>query len=219
MSSRAFEINEFLQRELRPRQLGEVAAVEAARWLDASGLLKDSASRSGLPLRNKLRAGEIDAAIQRPTGSRGRWFIGRANQAGNDRARGVSVDVPLRATRGNHPEDDAKIRARRRRDQAAKKYRPASVRLLLVPEAPPSALDRYFYFATVATQDSLFRYVTRAILKVEPTRANRTPRGRARPSGFCRALTRIAASWPASSRSRPASPPATGRRWASWRSS
>ena len=59
------------------------------------------------------------------------------------------------------------------RARAAKKYRPASVKLLLVAEAPPSALDRYFYFEVVPTQDSLFRYVARAILKVEPTRANK----------------------------------------------
>jgi hypothetical protein len=40
------------------------------------------------------------------------------------------------------------------------------VELLLVAEAPPSALDRYFYFEDVPVQDSLFRYVARAILDV-----------------------------------------------------
>jgi hypothetical protein len=34
--------------------------------------------------------------------------------------------------------------ARRRRDAAAAAYRPARIRLQLVAEAPPSALDRYF---------------------------------------------------------------------------
>ena len=187
VSSRTFEINAFLQQQLRLRQLGEVAAVEAARWLDASGLLKDSASRPGLPLRNMLRAGEISAATQRPAGSYGRWFIGRASPSRGDRARGASVDVPLRPTetRRHDPEDEAQVRARRRRDQAAKKYRPASVKLLLVAEAPPSALDRYFYFEVVATQDSLFRYVTRAILKAEPTRANKAELlGRLRDRGI-----------------------------------
>ena len=43
--------------------------------------------------------------------------------------------------------------------KAAKKYRPERVRLLLVAEAPPCTLDRYFYFEDVQTQDSLFRYV------------------------------------------------------------
>jgi hypothetical protein len=47
------------------------------------------------------------------------------------------------------------------------------VRHLLIAEAPPSALDRYFYFPVVSTQDSLFREVARAVLSVEPTRENK----------------------------------------------
>jgi hypothetical protein len=39
--------------------------------------------------------------------------------------------------------------ARKRREEAAARYRPDSVDLLLVAEAPPSALDRYFYFEDV----------------------------------------------------------------------
>jgi hypothetical protein len=47
------------------------------------------------------------------------------------------------------------------------------VKLLLVAEAPPSALDRYFYFEDVREQDSLFRYVVRGVLGVEPTRQDK----------------------------------------------
>lgn len=39
---------------------------------------------------------------------------------------------------------------------ARNKYKPASIRILLIAEAPPSALDRYFYFEDVKKQDSLF---------------------------------------------------------------
>ena len=46
---------------------------------------------------------------------------------------------------------------------AAQRYKPESVRLLLVAEAPPCAGDRYFYFDRVESQDSLFRYVWQAI--------------------------------------------------------
>ncbi len=60
--------------------------------------------------------------------------------------------------------------ARRRREEAAAEYRPEQVRLLLIAEAPPSGLDRYFYFEDVRDQDSLFRYVVRTVLQVEPTR-------------------------------------------------
>jgi len=63
--------------------------------------------------------------------------------------------------------------ARRRRARAARKYKPTRVKLLLVAEAPPAALDRYFYFEKVPRQDSLFRYVVRSILGVESTRENK----------------------------------------------
>jgi hypothetical protein len=55
------------------------------------------------------------------------------------------------------PQHDAE--ARERRASAARRYRPAAVKLVLIAEAPPSALDRYLYFPDVHTHDSLFRYV------------------------------------------------------------
>ncbi len=63
--------------------------------------------------------------------------------------------------------------ARQRRDAAAARYRPETVELLLIAEAPPRTLDRYFYFADVPDQDSLFRHVVRAVLGVEPSRTEK----------------------------------------------
>jgi hypothetical protein len=63
--------------------------------------------------------------------------------------------------------------ARHRRSAAAAKYKPDQVQLLLVAEAPPSALDRYFYFEDVRDQDSLFRHVVRALLNIGPSRAEK----------------------------------------------
>jgi hypothetical protein len=60
--------------------------------------------------------------------------------------------------------------ARRRRQSAARRWQPEHIDLLLVAEAPPSALDRYFYFEDVPTQDSLFRHVVEASLGEKPTR-------------------------------------------------
>jgi hypothetical protein len=70
-------------------------------------------------------------------------------------------------------EQDEAARARLRRQRAARRFWPDEIKLLLVAEAPPAALDRYFYFTDVREQDSLFRYVARAILKKEPTRENK----------------------------------------------
>jgi hypothetical protein len=73
-------IDDFLQSELRRRGMDEVAAVEAARWLDSAGLLRDSDSRPGLPLRNLLRAGAIAGGDQRPPTKHGRWFVVRVER-------------------------------------------------------------------------------------------------------------------------------------------
>lgn len=70
-------ISAFLQDELRRRGLHEVDAVEAATWLDAAHVLKDSRSRPGLPLRDRLRARAITGAEQRSPRPYGRWFIVR----------------------------------------------------------------------------------------------------------------------------------------------
>lgn len=68
-------INEFLQCTLRITGRDEIRAVEAARWLDAVGLLRDSQARPGLPLRDRCRDGRIVGAEQRPSQEGGRWFI------------------------------------------------------------------------------------------------------------------------------------------------
>jgi hypothetical protein len=68
---------------------------------------------------------------------------------------------------------DPAARARARRQRASRRFRPGKIELLLVAEAPPKSLDRYFYFAEVREQDSLFRYVARELLDVAPTRDNK----------------------------------------------
>jgi hypothetical protein len=65
---------------------------------------------------------------------------------------------------------EASAIARERRKREAAKYKPDDIDLLLVAEAPPSALDRYFYFDDVREQDSLFRYVYRGVTGREPSR-------------------------------------------------
>jgi hypothetical protein len=67
-----YKINEFVRNTLKEKGLSTVAANEAAKWLDKASLLKDSAIRPGLPLRNLLRAKQIIG--QRQEANR-RWFI------------------------------------------------------------------------------------------------------------------------------------------------
>ena len=70
-------INEHLQTRLREEDRESVPAVEAARWLAEAGLLLDSCSRPGLPLRRLLRADHIFGQEQIPRRSGGRWHIRR----------------------------------------------------------------------------------------------------------------------------------------------
>jgi hypothetical protein len=74
------EVNALIQQELRRLGLEEVPAVDAARWLDAAGVLADSGHRPGLPLRELLRAGLIEGADQRPPKGHGRWFVTRVGR-------------------------------------------------------------------------------------------------------------------------------------------
>jgi hypothetical protein len=64
----------YLQHQLRSRDLDCVTAIEANEWLARASILKNSASRPGLPLRNLLRAKRIPGGRQE---SNRRWFIER----------------------------------------------------------------------------------------------------------------------------------------------
>ena len=68
------KINNFIQMELKKRNLFEVNAIEAAKWLDEADLLKDSKDRPGLQLRDLLRDKKIKNAFQR---SATYWIITR----------------------------------------------------------------------------------------------------------------------------------------------
>ena len=69
-------INAFLQAEMARRGVDCVTAVEAARWLDHHGLLRDSQSRPGKPLRDLLRARQINGQKQELNA---RWSICRVD--------------------------------------------------------------------------------------------------------------------------------------------
>jgi hypothetical protein len=57
-----------------------------------------------------------------------------------------------------------------KRAAAAARYRPAKVRLLIVAEAPPCDVNRYFYFEEVDRHDWLFRYVWEGLTGEKPGR-------------------------------------------------
>jgi hypothetical protein len=96
-------ITAFLKKQLRQLGLAEVPAVEAAKWLDRAGLLADSLSRPGLPLRRLLRAGKVSCAIQRPPLPNGNWFVLQ-----HDVAAAVGAPLPQSGA-GSQPKPVARL--------------------------------------------------------------------------------------------------------------
>ena len=68
------EITNFLDDYLRKTGKESIGAVEANTLLDKAGILKDNPQRPGLPLRNKLRNGELPHAYQK-AGKGSEWII------------------------------------------------------------------------------------------------------------------------------------------------
>lgn len=67
---------------------------------------------------------------------------------------------------------DCRSAARRRRD-AAERYRPDRIRVLIIAQMPPDELDRYFYFPTVSRADYLFQAVVPHLLGEPPARLDK----------------------------------------------
>ncbi len=67
-------ISKFLDEYLQKTSRKSIGAVEANALLDKAGILKDNPERPGLPLRNKLRKGELPYAYQ-VAGKGSEWVI------------------------------------------------------------------------------------------------------------------------------------------------
>ncbi|MCW2527155.1 MAG: hypothetical protein JWM76_2015, partial [Pseudonocardiales bacterium] len=101
---------------------------------------------------------------------------GPASRSGRDyasRATSRTAETYLPGSTESSDVDIDSAAQRSRRGQAAERYRPDRIRLLLIAEAPPADPNRYFYFPEVNAHDSLFRHVIRSLLGVEPTRVNK----------------------------------------------
>jgi hypothetical protein len=69
------QIIKFIDEHLERTGIDSLSPVEANALLEDAGILNDSASRPGLPLRKLLRAGLFPSAEQSTGGKGGRWFI------------------------------------------------------------------------------------------------------------------------------------------------
>jgi len=160
-------INAYIQEMLVKSGHRFVTAVEAARWLNSDGSLRDSPSRPGKPLRDLLRAGLVKGARQDPPGPHSNWTVWRVDLNHVEPNTTPKPPRQLMSTDEVGPEREV---ARILQREAAVRYRPKAVKTLLIAEAPPLALDRYFYFEEVFIQDALF-WETMKVLYGASTRA------------------------------------------------
>lgn len=153
--SEEFKVSTFIQDELQKRNAPFVTAVDAARWLDAARILKDSTTRPGKPLRDLLRAEKI---IGQRQDLNGRWYIDRVDSSEElytvkPAVKEQSVAPGINET----PSESSREVAMKRFSDARAKYRPSIVQYLLIAEAPPDlGSGRFFYFEDVSQKDSLF---------------------------------------------------------------
>lgn len=80
---------------------------------------------------------------------------------------------------------EARAEAHRRRLAAAKKYQPQRIKLLLVAEAPPADLERYFYFEGPESADPLFESVCYVLFEAKPAGEKAPYLGALRRRGVC----------------------------------
>ena len=143
-----------------------IAPIEANVILSKAGLLTDSKFRPGLPLRNLLRAGKIPHAYQ--IGGKGSaWVIPHSSKS--------KVRLPNYASRRPAKKDetagqseiwssaDKFMRVKNQIEQARLVYKPDTIKYLLIAEAPPNSLDRFFYYENVFKHDDLFLGVAKAL--------------------------------------------------------
>ncbi|MCY4097840.1 MAG: DOPA 4,5-dioxygenase family protein [Rhodospirillales bacterium] len=129
-------INEHLQSRLRQDNRDSVPAVEAAQWLAEAGLLPDSSSRPGLPLRKLLRANRIFGQEQVPPRAGGRWHVRRLPPVTGYHAH-IYYDETSRADAAVVREDIAayfSVRLGRWRDQPVGPHPQAMYQVAFAPE-------------------------------------------------------------------------------------
>lgn len=142
-----------------------IGPVEANKMLSKYGLLKDSKDRPGKPLRELLRKGLIKHAYQ--TGGKGsEWAIPLSNSlkefASNYSPTKTKKYIPNKTI--SSPEKSMDIlQLKMQLDKARENYKPKQVKYLLIAEAPPDSIDRFFYYEEVFKHDDLFIGVTKVL--------------------------------------------------------
>ncbi|HZW40297.1 MAG TPA: hypothetical protein VFF33_13445 [Ignavibacteriaceae bacterium] len=120
-----------------------MTAVAANAYLDKIGLLKDSSTKPGLPLRKIPHAYQVGV----------NW---RIPHSGNKEHQNLNIILNnkknLIETKSNIKLEDLMLSIKKARE----KYKPDVIKCVLIAEAPPDAIERFFYYEDVREKDFLF---------------------------------------------------------------
>lgn len=160
-------ITKFIDGYLTKSGRADIDPVEANDLLAKAGILKDSKDRPGKPLRDLLRKGQLPHAFQAggkgsswtiPHSSKGKNAISNYSST-NPQTKKVATVKPTKATETTTDISQLK----KQLEKARQKYKPETVKYLLVAEAPPDSLERFFYYDDVRQHDYLFLGVAEAL--------------------------------------------------------
>lgn len=135
-----------------------IGAVEANKLLEKKGILKDSKSRRGYPLRKLLREKQIPHAYK--DGSRWKIPLSPSKETATNRTISQDRNNTKSIEKENSTNSTETIK---RRQEARLKYKPNKVKYLLIAEAPPKENDRFFYYENVPKHDHLFLAIAAAL--------------------------------------------------------
>ena len=141
--------------------------VEANSLLAKAGILRDSKDRPGKPLRDLLRKGQLPHAFQ--AGGKGSiWTIPHSSKRKSSVYNYSSLTVQtkkattIKVIKTDETTIDV-LQLKKQLEKARQKYKPEIVKYLLVAEAPPDSLERFFYYENVRQHDYLFLGVAEAL--------------------------------------------------------
>ncbi len=157
------EIIKALDKELERTGKDFLTAPEANKILESEHILNDRDDRPGLPLRKLLRQGKIPHAYQEG-GKGSTWKIPHSpiNHSMSSNYPSQKT-IKKTITNKNITQEIDFNHTKTKIEEARLIYKPLNIKYLLVGEAPPESLDRFFYFSNVKTSDWLFLGVMQAL--------------------------------------------------------
>lgn len=150
-------------------QTGQVSIdpVQANAILAKAGLLRDSRDRPGKPLRDLLRKGQFPHAFQ--SGGKGSgWTIPHSSKQTINSSNYPMLTQPTK--RIYQPKGESQIlttgdisELKTQLEKARLTYKPNEVKYLLIAEAPPDSIERFFYYDNVDKKDYLFLGIVQSL--------------------------------------------------------